>query len=58
MSVLVPSLPPVRPSIASVPFATVLVLERSDKRWLSNLENPFYIYPVHVSLSFLYVACH
>ena len=54
MAVLVPSVPPVRPSIASVPFSTELVLDRSDRRWHVALENPFYVYPVHVSLSFLY----
>ena len=54
MSVLVPSVPPCRPAIATVPFSTELVMHRSDKTWYAALENPYYIYPVHVSLSFLY----
>ena len=54
LAVLVPSVPPVRPAIGAVPFSTELVLDRSDRRWLGVLENAFYIYPVHVSLSFLY----
>ena len=54
ISVLVPSVPPVRPKIGSVPFSTELVLDRSDAKWAAALENPFYVYPVHVSLCFLY----
>ena len=54
ISVLVPALPPCRPEISAVPFTTDLVLNRSDRRWYNNLEHPYYIYPVHVSLSFLY----
>lgn len=37
-----------------MPFSSELVLDRSDDLWLSALEHPYYIYPVHVSLSFLY----
>ena len=53
VSVLVPAILPVRPGIAEVPFSTELVLDRSDKRWHSALEHPYFVYPVHVSLSFL-----
>lgn len=38
----------------AVPFSTSLVLDRSDLAWSSALEHPYYTYPVHVSLSFLY----
>ena len=54
MSVLVPAWPPCRPIIQAVPFSTELVLDRSDGTWFSVLEHPYYVYPVHVSLSFLY----
>ena len=27
---------------------------RNDKLWYAAAENPYYVYPVHVSLSFLY----
>ena len=53
MSVLVPAFPPCRPIIQAVPFSTELVLDRSDGTWFSCLEHPYYVYPVHVSLSFL-----
>ena len=54
MSVLVPAWKPVRPTIEAVPFSTELVLDRADAEWLENSEHPYYVYPVHVSLSFLY----
>ena len=37
-----------------MPFSTDLVLDRSNKTWFNTLEHPYYTYPVHVSLSFLY----
>ena len=37
--------PPIRPEIGAVPFSTELVLERCDAKWMSNLENPYYLYP-------------
>jgi len=37
-----------------VPFSTELVLDRGDRKWFASLEHPYYMYPVHVSLSFLY----
>ena len=52
LSVLVPSVPPVRPLVRSVPFSTELVLDREDDNWHTKLENPYYVYPVHVSLCF------
>ena len=30
------------------------MLDRSDDEWYAALDQPYYIYPVHVSLSFLY----
>ena len=54
MSVLVSAWPPCRPALQSVPFSTDLVLDRADKKWFQRLEHPYYMYPVHVSLSFLY----
>ena len=47
-------LPAIRPMISTIPFSTALVLDRSDKRWHGQLENPYYLYPVHVSQSFLF----
>jgi hypothetical protein len=54
LSVLVPAWPPCRPAVDSVPFSTELVLDRSSRKWYDQLEHPYYMYPVHVSLSFLY----
>jgi thiol-disulfide isomerase/thioredoxin len=54
--VLVPSIRPVRPFISSSPFSTELVLDRSSSQgalWRSCTATPYYIYPVHVSMSFL-----
>jgi hypothetical protein len=42
-AVLVPSIPPVRPAIHSVPFSTELVLDRGDILWYEALENPYYV---------------
>jgi len=53
-SVLVAADMPIRPIIATVPFSTALVIDQSDAKWASALENPYYVYPVHISLSFLY----
>ena len=53
-SVLVAADVPIRPSIRSVPFSTALVIQRNDKAWAAALDNPYYVYPVHISLSFLY----
>lgn len=53
-SVLVAADPAVRPVIGSVPFSTALVIDQDDGGWASALENPYYVYPVHISLSFLY----
>ena len=54
MSVLVAGWPPCRPAIQAAPFSTDLVLDRADTKWFGRLEHPYYVYPVHVSLSFLY----
>lgn len=53
MAVLVPVLRTVRPSVGSEPFSTMLVLDRSDKPWAAALSSRYYMYPVHVSASFL-----
>jgi hypothetical protein len=52
--VLVPSIHPVRPFIGSAPFSTELVLDRTDKDWHEALDTKYYLYPVHVSLSFMF----
>lgn len=54
ISILVPSIHPVRPFIASSPFSTELVMDRADKKWYDALDTKYYLYPVHVSLSFLF----
>lgn len=51
---LVPSIHPVRPFIGSAPFSTELVLDRTDKDWHEALDTKYYLYPVHVSLSFMF----
>ena len=51
--VLVPAVLPVRPNISSEPFSTALVLDRTDPKWVSDLSSRTFMYPVHVSLSFL-----
>lgn len=50
---LVPVVPPRRPRVETQPFSTELVLERSNKEWLAVQNQRYYLYPVHVSLSFL-----
>ncbi|CUG86246.1 Hypothetical protein, putative, partial [Bodo saltans] len=54
ISILVPSLNFVRPAITTSPFTTELVLNRSDESWYVKLDTRYYLYPVHVSLSFLF----
>ncbi|GAB5371987.1 hypothetical protein AAMO2058_001626900 [Amorphochlora amoebiformis] len=62
---LVPSVPPHRPYIWTCPFSTELVLGLSNfqppmakpvlgNEWRSNCDTPFYLYPVHISESFVY----
>ena len=52
---LVPVLCPMRPTVTSQPLSTTLVMDRSDnaKKWYSALTQRFFLYPVHLSLSFL-----
>ena len=52
--ILVPSIHPRRPFIGSAPFSTELVLDRTDKEWDDSLDTKYYIYPVHISLSFMF----
>ena len=42
-----------RPAIGGQPFSTLLVLDRNNVQWNSALAQRYYLYPVHVSLSFL-----
>ena len=50
---LVPVLPPVRPKILTQPFTTALVIDRSDDAWVLALSQRFFLYPIHVSSSFI-----
>lgn len=50
MQVLVPVVPPYRPMIEYEPFSTFTVLKHSD---VEKLAERFFLYPVHVSCSFL-----
>eukprot|EP01083_Nonionella_stella_P030773 84290_1 len=52
--ILVPSIHPVRPFIMSAPFSTELVMNRANFQWLAALDTRYYLYPVHISLSFLH----
>jgi len=54
LQVLVSSFPPARPLISTRPFSTELVLLREDAKWRKALDQPYFMYPVHISLSFLY----
>lgn len=47
--VLVPVIPPVRPKIAAEPFSTFIILNRAK----IPLAERFFLYPVHISFSFL-----
>ena len=54
MQVLVPVLPPQRPAYKSNPFTTWLVMGRSGSTsWIEQMSQRYYLYPVHVSMSFL-----
>ena len=53
--ILVPSLHPVRPAIGTAPFSTELVMDREDREWTAAVQdNRYHLYPVHVSLSFMF----
>ena len=53
MHILVPVVKPTRPLIQTQPFTTRLVLERANRRWNSCLSQRYFLYPIHVSMSFL-----
>jgi hypothetical protein len=55
VQVLIPAWKPVRPRIQSEPLHTNLVLVRNDQQWQGALERPYYLYPVHVSMTFLFM---
>jgi thiol-disulfide isomerase/thioredoxin len=48
--ILVPVIPPTRVRIANEPFSTFIVLQRGD---IETLAERFFLYPIHVSFSFL-----
>lgn len=55
LQILVPAVDPVRPRIASSPFSTDLVMNRNDADdWNKSLDTFYYLYPIHVSMSFLF----
>eukprot|EP00808_Paulinella_micropora_P008730 g77250.t1 len=53
MQVIVPVVSCPRPKVLSEPFSTTLVLDRSNKIWTEALSARYFLYPVHVSWSFL-----
>ena len=55
LHILVPILDPVRPRIGSSPFSVELVLNRNENpEWYAVQDTAYFVYPVHVSLSFLF----
>ncbi|KAJ9441712.1 putative nucleoredoxin 1-2 [Diplonema papillatum] len=53
MSVLIPAFRLARPDICDNPFTTELVIDRCDEDWLKLSDTRYFLYPIHVSLSFL-----
>ena len=53
LHVLVPIVSPKRPRVLSEPFSTALVLDRTDSDFNAALASRYFMYPVHVSSSFL-----
>ena len=55
LQILVPAVDPVRPRIGSSPFSTELVMNRNQvEDWNAALDTFYYLFPIHVSLSFLF----
>jgi hypothetical protein len=54
ISILVPALDVARPGITMAPFSTELVITRANKPWYEKLDTRYYLYPVHVSMSFVF----
>lgn len=54
LQILVPIVDLVRPRIGSSPFSTELVLNRNDVKWSASLDTCYFLFPIHVSLSFLF----
>jgi hypothetical protein len=50
---LVPNTPLKRPQVFTCPFSNELLADRSSELWLNTMTNRFYIYPVHLSHTFL-----
>ena len=38
----------------SAPFSTELVMNRANVKWYATLDTRYYLYPVHISLSFMF----
>eukprot|EP00756_Hemistasia_phaeocysticola_P010307 Hpha_TRINITY_DN15008_c2_g11::TRINITY_DN15008_c2_g11_i1::g.123864::m.123864 len=53
LTLLVPGFRVIRPRIRSNPFSTELVLHKRDQGWLESSPSRYFLYPVHVSLSFV-----
>ena len=54
MKILVPCIEPVRPRIQSAPFSSELVLNYANAGWFASLSQRYFLYPMHISLSFLF----
>jgi hypothetical protein len=53
MYLLIPNQALHRPQIRACPFSTDLVLDRGNKDWLAVMDTRFFLYPVHISHTFL-----
>lgn len=52
-SVLLPAVPPIRPTINAAPFSSEIVLDRLNEEWKADLDSSTFLIPIHNSLSFL-----
>jgi hypothetical protein len=53
LAILVPCFKVVRPVIDVNPFSTLVVINKADYHWLNSCATRYFLYPVHVSSSFL-----
>lgn len=53
LSLLIPNIPVHRPTILRCPFSTELVMDRGDPGWQEVMDARFFLYPLHISHSFL-----
>ena len=51
---LIPSMLPIRPNIQTDPLSTVIMYDRSNKLWHQQVENPYFLYPIHISDAFMF----